>query len=531
MDINSMTLSQKIGQMMMVGFPSDQIDGHFKEIVGRYKAGNIILFTRNLKKKRDIANLNREIQAFMMEHIGIPALISTDQEGGMVTRLPGEATFLSGHMAIAATTDPENAYRIGQIAGRELRALGINMNLAPVLDVNNNSANPVIGVRSFGEDPQWVAEYGTKFLQGLQQAGIITTAKHFPGHGDTMVDSHLDLPCIPHPLERLETVEFLPFQAAIRAGVDAIMSAHILFPALEPQKVPATLSKNILTGLLREKMGFGGVVITDCLEMQAIATYFGTAQGAMRAIKAGADLVCVSHTLELQIETAEEIRKAVISGEIPEARIDEAVARILALKERYGILNNPYPDEQAVARVVGCDEHINLAESISTKSITVVKNTENLVPVRESDVFVISPEPASLTIVEDESKRQTLFTEVVARGLGGIGASIPLDPTEEVIEELVNRAKKHALIIIGTYNANLYLGQQELVTRLGEQGKVVAVSLRNPYDLETFPEITAYLCAYEYTPLSVKSLLKVLKGEVPGQGKLPITLRIVETEG
>ena len=524
MNLADLSLEQKIGQMIIAGFPSPQIDEHFKKVVQQYHIGNIVLFTRNLKDKREIASLTREIQRSMMKSNGVPALISTDQEGGMVARLNGGTTLLSGHMAIGASHDPGNAFQIGEIAGLELRALGININLAPVVDVNNNPLNPVIGVRSFGEDPQFVAEYAVNYASGLQKARVCSTAKHFPGHGDTAVDSHFDLPSVKHAWERLEQVELLPFRAMIEAKIEAIMTAHILFPALEPEKIPATLSSRILTGLLREKMGFEGLIITDCMEMKAIATNFGTVQGAVEAIKAGADLVCISHTMGLQIAAVEKLLEAVRTGEISEQRIDESVSRILALKEKYGLFANPYPDDLAVEQTVGCDAHVQASVKISLESITLVKDELNLLPVRSGNIFVVAPEPVNLTIVEDERKLKTSFAPAIAAALGGSSALIPLNPSEEEIEQIIDQAGKSRLVVVGTYNAMVNEGQQRMVKRLAERGNVMVVSLRNPYDLRCFPEVPTYLCAYEYTPLSVASVVRVLRGEVRATGCLPVTI-------
>ncbi|TCO68672.1 beta-glucosidase-like glycosyl hydrolase [Caldanaerobacter subterraneus] len=291
--IEEMTLEEKIGQMLMIGFPSAFYDDHIRELVTSYKIGNVILFSRNVQDARQVMDLCTDIQKEAIENTGIPAFISIDQEGGMVTRIYRGATYLPGNMAIGATKDPENAYKVGEIAGRELRTIGININFAPVMDVNNNPLNPVIGVRSYGENPEDVANFGINYIKGLQKEGVIATAKHFPGHGDTTVDSHLDLPKVNHGKDRLYEVELYPFKKAVENGVDAIMTAHILFPALEDSKVPATLSYNILTRILREEFKFDGLIITDCMEMNAIAKYFGTQKAASMAIKAGADIVLV----------------------------------------------------------------------------------------------------------------------------------------------------------------------------------------------------------------------------------------------
>lgn len=261
--------------------------------------------------------------------------IAIDQEGGMVARIDHKrVSRIPGNMALGATGNPDYSYGVSRVSAEELLQLGINMNFAPCLDVNNNARNPVIGVRSFGEDPERVAEHGVAVIKAFQEKGLSAAAKHFPGHGDTNVDSHMGLATVEHDLDRLQQVELKPFIEAIRAGVDVIMTAHVIFPAIEPERIPATLSRSVLTGLLREDLAYDGIIVTDCLEMHAIAKFFGIGEGAVNAIEAGADVVLVSHTLNDQIEAIEAVKHAVRTGRISEKTIDAAVTRILALKNK-----------------------------------------------------------------------------------------------------------------------------------------------------------------------------------------------------
>jgi len=518
-DIKHMSLEQKIGQILMVGFPSDKYDDHIKELVEEYKIGNFILFSRNIKDKFQLADLNYEIQRNVIKHVGIPAFIGIDQEGGMVTRIHESTTFLPGNMAIAATGDPNNACRIGEISGKELRALGININFAPVLDVNSNPENPVIGVRSYSDNPEMVADFGIKYIEGLQKENVIATAKHFPGHGDTSVDSHLDLPVITHEKERLETTELKPFKKAIENGVDAIMSAHILFTAYENEKLPATLSYKILTELLRERMGFKGIILTDCMEMNAISKYFGTAKAAVMAIKAGADIVLISHTKELQIEAFNKIKAAVISGEISELRIDESVRRIIDIKKKYNILDDPYPNYKLVNEIVGCAYHRKVAEEISRNSLTLVKDEMNLIPIRTKNILAISPESTIFSKIADKLTSNLSFAEAVVNKFGGDSMKIPVNPDESIINSILEKIEKYDLIIVGTYNANLNGGQVKLVNNILNKTKnVIVVALMNPYDILKFKDVSTYLCAYEYTQLSVNNIIECLNGKFNSSG-------------
>ncbi|EGD53120.1 Beta-N-acetylhexosaminidase [Thermoanaerobacter ethanolicus JW 200] len=525
MRIDEMTLEEKIGQMLMVGFPSPTYDDHIKELVREYKIGNIILFSRNVKDGKQLKNLCNDIQKDVIKNTRIPALISIDQEGGMVTRIYKDATYLPGNMAIAATDNPENAYKIGELAGKELRALGININFAPVLDVNNNPSNPVIGVRSYGENLEKVAEFGVNYIKGLQKEGVIATAKHFPGHGDTSVDSHLDLPLVEHEKERLYKVELYPFKKAVENGVDAIMTAHILFTAFEDNKLPATLSYNILTNILRKEFRFKGIIITDCMEMNAIAKYFGTAKAASIAVKAGADIVLVSHTKKLQIEAFNEIKEAVLRGEIPIERINESVERIIKLKEKYKLFENPYPDENKIKTLVGNAEHKEIAKSISLNSITVVKDENKLLPIKTQKVLAISPETVPISGVDDALMEKLSFAKEFVKRFGGVEKTILVNPDENLITLLIEEAKDKEIVVIGTYNASLNEGQVRLVRLLLEVNKnIIVVALRNPYDLLKFKEVPTYLCTYEYTPLAIESVLEILSGNYVPQGRLPVSL-------
>lgn len=524
MAFGNLNLDQKIGQMLMVGFHSTFYDDHIDQLVREYKIGNIIFFSRNVKDGRQTRELCTQIQSQVIEHIGIPALISIDQEGGMVTRVYKDATYLPGNMAVGATSDPTNARKVAEIAAKELRALGINMNLAPVLDVNNNPLNPVIGVRAYGEDPEKVADFGVNYIEGLQGSGVIATAKHFPGHGDTAVDSHLDLPLVAHDRERLYKIELYPFKKAVENGVDAIMTAHILFPALEGNRLPATLSYNILTGILRSEFGFKGIIITDCMEMSAIAKYFGTAKAAVMAIKAGADIVLVSHTKESQIQAFDEIKKAVLMGEIPIGRIDESVDRIMNLKQKYGLFERPYPDEDSIG-LLGSKEHQEIVEEISLNSITLVKDELKLLPIKGQNVLAVSPNMTPVSAADDRMLTKLSFADSFADRFGATGRAIPINPDEAVINSIKAEAKGKEAVVVGTYNANMNPGQAKLVNSLLEVNRnVVVVALRNPYDLLEFKEVPTYLCVYEYTPLSVRCLLEVLSGKYVPKGRLPVSL-------
>ena len=281
-----LTLKAMIGQRLVAGFPGYEITDALRSVVKEYKVGNIILFAENVRDCAQLRRLCAQLQELIRGETGLPAFITIDQEGGVVSRLGEDAAVVPGAMCVSATGNPHNAWTAGYITGRELAALGVNFDLAPVMDVNSNPQNPVIGVRSYGDTPETVARFGVEMIRGLREGGVLSCAKHFPGHGDTAVDSHLSLPRVDKSLAELEACELIPFRAAIEAGVPAVMTTHILFPQLEPDGVPATMSRRIITGLLKERLGFQGLVVSDCMMMQAIEKYFGTVNGVVAAARA-----------------------------------------------------------------------------------------------------------------------------------------------------------------------------------------------------------------------------------------------------
>jgi beta-N-acetylhexosaminidase len=338
----TMSVEQKVGQVMMVGFDGVELSVELREMITRFHLGGVVEFTRNVASPRQLAQLNADLQHTARES-GHPGLfVSIDQEGGRVTRLQAQAGFTEfpSAMEVGASKDaPLAARTVARAMAGEMRAVGINMDLAPVLDVNNNAANPVIGSRSYGADPQQVAACGVAFLETLQAEGIMAVGKHFPGHGDTTVDSHLALPVVAYDRARLEAVEFVPFRAAIRAGVAGIMSAHIAFPAIDPTGVAATLSPQVMAHLLRDEFGFGGIRMTDSLEMGALATSgYPAPLAAATALQAGADMLLFNRDHDLHRQAYALVIDWVGRGGIPMARLDEAVRRVLMTKERFGVL-------------------------------------------------------------------------------------------------------------------------------------------------------------------------------------------------
>ncbi|XEC96960.1 beta-N-acetylhexosaminidase [Paenibacillus tarimensis] len=527
--LRDMTLQEKIGQLFMCGFEGYEPSESIRMLIRRYRIGGIIYFRRNVNHVRQVTELSQRLQQINDETgASLPLLISIDQEGGMVARIDGDdVAVMPGNMALGATANVEAAYETAYVSGRELYSMGINMNFAPCLDVNNNPLNPVIGVRSYGEDPRLAAGMGAAAIRGYADAGIAATAKHFPGHGDTASDSHLDLPVIPHSMERLERIELVPFRKAIEAGVDAIMTAHVVFPAMDDDDVPSTLSGRIIKGLLRTKLGYDGVVVTDCLEMNAISEGVGIAEGAVRAIGAGADLVLVSHRMDRQIEAIEAVIQAVKDGRISEEQIDMSVDRIIRLKQRR--LGNKPPIVSAADFLrIGSEEHRAVGRKWSEKSVTLVKQGEELPLDMKEATLVVWPEVRKGTEVDEVIPQQITLGAALSSYIADVEeVRIGIEPSPDEAVQVLHECRKRKQVVFATYNASFSSGQVKLVRQLLQQTgvRLVVIALRNPFDITSFPEVPTYVACYENRPLMMESAAKVLVGLIPAVGKLPVTLQ------
>ncbi len=354
-----MTLQEQIGQLFMLGFDGTSVSPEWAELQARYKPGGMILFARNLEDPAQIIELTNGLQARSPHS---PLLIAIDQEGGRVSRLPKGFTIFPPCGLVGACRSEELAYAASAVIAAELRAVGVNMNMAPVLDVHSNPANPIIGDRAYGTEPDIVAGLGLAAIRGLQGKGVVACGKHFPGHGDTGTDSHKELPVVKAPLETLVQRELPPFRHAIANGLASIMTAHVVYQALDAQH-PATLSPAILTGLLREQLGFDGVIVTDDLEMRAIVDHHGIGDAAVQAFLAGADILLICKDHDRAVAAMEAVRKAVESGIISPDRLDASVRRIMQLKRKF--LRSHLPADPSVAQlVVGCRTHQVLLDTI-----------------------------------------------------------------------------------------------------------------------------------------------------------------------
>ncbi|XID95489.1 beta-N-acetylhexosaminidase [Paenibacillaceae bacterium WGS1546] len=510
-----LTLKEKIGQLFMVGFDGLEPNREIADLIRDYGVGGIIYFRRNLRDAAQVGKLSAELQAAS----GIPLFIAIDQEGGMVVRLEDGVTVMPGAMAQGAADHMDLTFEAAKWSGAELRSIGINMNFAPCLDVNNNPRNPVIGVRSYGEDPQRVAALGAAAIHGYKEGGIVAVAKHFPGHGDTAVDSHHALPVVPHDKARLSEVELAPFRHAIEQQAEAIMTAHVVFPAFEPDNVPATLSERILTGLLRKQLGFEGVIVTDCLEMNAVSETIGVARGAVEAVKAGADLILVSHRASRQTAALEAVLEAVMTGEIPESRIDEAARRLWELKHRRGLFRNDVPaTDRARAE--------QIQRELCRSAVTVVKGADRLPLAKDGKISVVWTEPQTRTeVIEVILQERTLGAALGEAGYDVEEIRVGTDPTPEDASAARASAASAAIVVFASYDASFSDGQAQLIRELSAAGKrFVWVATRTPYDLLVAPDAPVYLCTYENKPAMMTALAGVLSGEIPASAKQPITI-------
>jgi beta-N-acetylhexosaminidase len=365
-----LTSREKIGQLFMVGFLGTSVTPDLSAFLKEYKPGGVILFSRNLESVEQIVQLTNDLQHCSPKS---PLLIAIDQEGGRVSRLPRGFTIFPPCQLIGRCHSGELAYAAAATIAKELKSVGINMNMAPVLDVNSNPGNPVIGDRAFGSDPETVIEMGLVTAAGLQDSKVVACGKHFPGHGDTNADSHKELPVVDAPRERLETVEFAPFRRATAAGIASLMTAHVLYRALD-DRLPATLSPDIITHLLREQMGYDGVVLTDDLEMHAIVDHYGPGDAAVRAFMAGCDVLLICKERDREIAAFEAIEKAVASGTIDTARLDLSVARIQRIKQRHLLPYRPAVISEAKL-IAGCRTHQALLQSIRHANMRMEKKS------------------------------------------------------------------------------------------------------------------------------------------------------------
>ena len=546
--LRHMTLEEKVGQLFVIevaGRDANTVTDTAKAVnqrlygvdtpaqaIAKYRPGGVIYYTTrnnddNIGDPAQVATLSNGLQtAALSQPTHIPLQISVDQEGGaLVARFGAPATQMPGNMALGAGRSAADARRSAEVIGTELAAVGVTQDYAPVSDVNVNPNNPVIGIRSIGSDPGLVSELASAQVRGFHAGGIASVAKHFPGHGDTGVDSHFGLPEVTHTLEQIHQIDLPPFEADIAAGVDTIMTAHVVMPAIDPG-VPATMSHKILTGLLRDELGFDGVIVTDALDMAGATATYPPDVAPVQAMLAGADQLLVPP----QMATAyEAVLDAVLSGEISRQRLDESVYRILLHKFRRGLFRDPFVDPASAPLVLGAPQHLADAQAITDRTTTLVNNDLGLLPLASG--------PRNVLVAGwGVSTTQTMAAALRTRGATTQVLESGTTPSSTAIDLAVASAQSADLVVVSTNNAYAVAAstgqptaaaaaQTRLVRALLATGKpVVVAAMRNPYDIASFPEAPTVLDTFGYTTHQIESLVRVLFGEVSPVGRLPVAI-------
>jgi beta-N-acetylhexosaminidase len=536
-----MTLEEKVGQLFIQNvYGKDATTPDSRnlplygvaspaEVVQKYHLGGIIYFawTDSVQNPDQIVGLSNGLQKAALTQqskVRIPLQVATDQEQGVVTRIGPPATQFPGSMALGAGRSAPDARTAAAITGRELLAMGVNTNFAPDCDVNVNPLNPVIGTRSFSSRPELAAQLAAAQVAGYQRdGGVASSAKHFPGHGDTATDSHVAFPVITHTREQWEAIDAPPFRAAIKEQIDMIMTAHLSFPALDDSGNPATLSKPILTGVLRGELGYEGVIVTDSLAMQGVRDLYGDAEVAVRALMAGVDQLLMTPAMD---EAYAAVIEAARSGRIAPDELDAKVRRVLGLKYRRGIVARPYADPAAVASVVGTPAHLASATAVTDRTTTLVKNDTKALPIAPNGKKVLVTGYGVST------------TATLAAGLTSKGATVQTmqtgtSPTDAQVAAAVAAAADKDVVVVTTMKAwdtsvtDKRGGQQKLVKQLLSTGRtVVVVAVRDPYDIAYFTDAPTYVATYSYSPVAIEAAARVIVGDVAPTASLPVDIPV-----
>ena len=556
--IRHMSLEEKVGQLFVANVfgesagtrdPADVEANHAmygpgidnaNDLVAAYKLGGVVYFrwSHNLDRPRQIARLSNGIQrAALRQRARIPMLIATDQEHGVVSRVWAPATEFPGNMALGATRRPADASATGKVTARELRALGINQNYAPVADVNVNPLNPVIGVRSFGENPGLVSRMTAAAVRGTRRGGALATLKHFPGHGDTVTDSHTGVPWIFHTREQWERIDAPPFRAGIKAGVDMIMTAHVVMPELQSDCDvatqqgcdPATLDPEVLTGLLRKELGYRGVVVTDALNMAGVREKYGDERVPVLALKAGADMPMMvdtpTDTVSLDV-AYRAVLNAVRGGELSKRRLDKSVYRILKLKRDRGLFRHRLVNPRRARSRLGTRAHRAAAARAGDHSVTLIRNDAGLLPLaRRAGRKVLVTGYRNTGESTNAQPARHLAAAIGRQGVRSELFETGTAPDSATIAQAKARAAASDVVVVATANASGSQSQLDLVNALIDTGKpVVVVATRNPYDVADLDWARTYIATYSWTKPAMGAVARALFGRIDPSGRLPVRI-------
>ena len=516
------TLKHKIGQMIIAGFPSPYVDDQARRLVEDFEVGNFALFGRNYVTAEQVTQMCTDLHRLVYAKNGYSAYLASDQEGGVVSRVCIGSALFPGTMAMAASPSAD-PYQVGKNCGNILGSMGILGNFGPVMDVNLDPMNPIIGSRSYSDDPETVARMGVEMIRGMHDGGMLATLKHYPGHGNVSTDSHLDLPKNGTPREELMRTEFMPFQRAIDAGADAIMTAHVVYEDIDPE-LPATVSPKIMTGLLRDTMGFEGIAVTDCMEMNAIKVTYGIGPGAVMAVQAGCDVLCFSHTYEAVAEACNALYKAVEDGIITPERIDRSYRRIIRLKEQYNLVTPPPADAANALKWLSDKDIMAFHARISRDSMTMLYDNGGYQALKNAKhPRFFAPASIAVTGAEDKERAPTRFSDLAKDRFGGDSVVYPMSELDEATLEAI-REENYDVAVLAVYNARFRPSQQTILRELEKQNRpLVVLMLGAPYDAPLIRNAQCVICAYEYTYLAAQELLNCLEtGEF--KGHLPVKL-------
>lgn len=518
--MNHLSLKEKIGQLFMAGFYGTEPPEVLESLIREYNIGFVILFSRNIVSVPQVTALTKRLHGLETQ---TPLFIYADQEGGAIVRFGEMAATVVSAMGLAATGSLEYAQTAGRLIGEDMRTCGIDGVFAPVLDVNVEEENPVIGIRSFSDHPDIVAAYAERFCRGLAETGTLNCGKHFPGHGAASADSHLEIPSIPVSPEYFGHYCFQPFAALARKNIDAFMTAHVLFPQLSEDI--ATFSPLLIRDLLRKTAGYEGVVFTDCLEMNAVKDNYSPREIVISAMTAGIDVMSVSHTFEFQVELLEALEFYVANGTIEESRIDRSVSRILAMKEMAAKRRRKSKPPQDPPRL---RKFLAVEQEIAKHSVTLLRNRSGVLPLDENQSTIVLEFRRRITGPSVAENQEETLVEGLSAQFFKNREYIMIDPGEPLPEEAPDQLADYTNVILCIYSRTGEADRLQTLSLnqlLEIRPDAVIVSLESPYEIKKIPEVDTFLVTYGFREVQIDALFKILTGKTKPTGKLPVEIK------